>query len=214
MDSHQSKTNPFDNIKVSGVVTAAPAQTSDTPAAHQPSPAEEWELNKAAIRHHGRAGNWAEALKLLKAMSVKHRNKEMYMALAQRCWVALKSDAPGAEVVLALFHLLSTLTPRHEIAGPIAALAHLMAKHRTPDHPDRDLALGQAQQMLSLVCDQSKVVGEEAFAIWVKHNRLDDPDHYVPIVMAGLEMMVGDNWWFDRQALQADLDAARNSAAG
>ncbi|HIJ84290.1 MAG TPA: hypothetical protein HPQ00_08810, partial [Magnetococcales bacterium] len=157
-------------------------------------------------------GNWEEVFKQLKTMSLRFKNTEIYKALAQRIWVGLKTETPASEVVLALFHLLNTLGPRHDVAGPIAALAHFMAKHRTPDHPDRDLAMGQAQQMFHRVCEEKGVVGEEAFKIWVKHSRLDDPNHYVPIVMHLLDVMVGDVWWFDRDLLQKELERAAGHA--
>ena len=163
---------------------------------------EEWRLNKAAVARFSRNGHWREALDLLTNLSKKQKTHEIYKALAQRVWVALKSDVAGTDVVLALFHLLNTLGPKHEIAGPVAALAHLMAKHRTPDHPDQALAQAQAQQMFSLVLDAAGIVGEEAFGKWVAHNRLDDPSHYVPIVLNCLEIMVGDDWWIDKEMLQ------------
>ena len=166
-------------------------------------------MNRAAIHRYSKAGNWQEAFKLLTVLSTKHKNKEIYKALAQRVWIALKTETPVPDVVLALFHLFNTLGPRHNLAGPIAALAHLMAKHRTPEHPDRGLALGQAQQMFALVCDQAGVVGEEAFKIWVRHHQLDHPDHYIPMVMHGLELMVGEAWWIDRDGLQKEMETAR-----
>ena len=171
-------------------------------------PAEEWKLNRAAITRFAKDSNWEEVLKLLKILSTKHRNKEVYKALAMRVWVCLKSDAPGSEVVLSLFHLLNTLGSKHEIAGPIAALAHLMAKNRTPEHADRDLAMGQAQQMFNLVCENLGVVGEEPFKKWVAASKLDDPNHYIPIVMNCLDIMVGDDWWFDREKLQKEMEEA------
>ncbi len=211
MNSQTSSKKTLKTIPIS--VVGSPPPGGPGSAASRPSPAEEWKSDKADIARLCKEGDWPEILKILTRMSTKHKNKEIYKALAQRVWVALKSDAPAVDVVLALFHLLNTLTPRHEIAGSIATLAHLMAKHRTPDHPDRDLALGQAQQMMALVCDQAKVVGQEAFKIWVTNNRLDDPDHYIPIVMAGLEMMVGDDWWIDKEALQRDMEQSRAAAS-
>ncbi len=176
-------------------------------------PAEEWKMNKAAIARFAKDSNWPEALKLLKVLSTKHRNKEIYKALAMRVWICLKSDAPSAEVVLSLFHLLNTLGSKHEIAGPIAALAHLIAKNRTPEHKDHDLALGQAQQMFNLVCENAGIVGDDAFQKWVKANQLDNPNHYVPIVMNCLDIMVGDDWWFDRDKLQAEMEEANAKKA-
>ena len=174
------------------------------PSDRKISAEEEWRLNKAAIARYSRSGHWKEALDLLTILSKKQKNYEIYKALAQRVWVALKSNAPVTEVVLALYHLLNTLGPRHEIAGPIAALAHLMAKHRTPDHPDQALAQAQSQQMFALVMEVRGVVGDENFAQWVAENHLDDPNHYIPIVLKGLEIMVGDDWWIDREKLQMD----------
>lgn len=198
----EAKKNPFPDIAVlgeDGVVR---------PQGKKISAKQELEESKAAIKEHCQNGDWKEVLKLLTTLSVKHKTHEMYRALAQRVWVALKSDAPSADVVLSLFHLLNTLGPRHDIAGPVVALAHLMAKHRTPDHPDSALAQAQAQQMFGLVLDDVGVKGDRAFGIWVTHNKLDDPNHYVPIVMNCLEIMVGDDWWIDRALLQKDMDAA------
>ncbi len=165
---------------------------------------EEWRLNKTAIARLARNGQWPEVMEILTALSKKQKTHEIYKALAQRVWVALKSEIPVPDVVMALFHLLNTLGPRHEIAGPIVALAHLMAKHRTPDHPDAALAQAQSQQMFSLVLDAVGIVGDEAFGKWVELHHLDDPNHYIPIVLRSLEIMVGDDWWFDRAALEVD----------
>lgn len=181
-----------------------PPETEASSSDAKLTPAQEWQLNKAAVLRFSRNGQWKEVLDLLTQLSKKQKSHEIYSALAQRVWVALKTNAPVTDVVLALYHLLNTLGPRHEIAGPVAALAHLMAKHRTPDHPDRALAQGQSQQMFSLVMDALNIVGDEAFAKWVAQNHLDDPNHYVPIVLNCLEIMVGDAWWFDRDALQRE----------
>jgi hypothetical protein len=196
------------------VMQNSPAHLSEDGEKQEQSkkdPAEEWKLNRAAITRFAKDGNWPEALKLLKILSTKHRNKEVYKALAMRVWICLKSDAPVDEVVLGLFHLLNTLGAKHEIAGSIAALAHLMAKTRTPEHRDRDLALGQSQQMFNLVCENQKIIGEDAFSKWVVASKLDDPNHYIPIVMNCLDIMVGENeedWWFNREQLQTEMEEA------
>ncbi|MBF0449038.1 MAG: hypothetical protein HQL67_12645 [Magnetococcales bacterium] len=172
------------------------------------NPEEEWKLNKAAITRFASDRNWPEVLKLLTFLSTKRNNNEVYKVLAMRVWVCLKSDTPVTEVVLGLFQLLNTLSPKHEMAGHIAALANLMARNRTPDHEDRELAIGQAQQMLSMVCEFQGISGEEEFDKWIEENQFNDPNHYVPVVMDALDMMVGEDWWFDRDDLQSEMVAA------
>ena len=169
---------------------------------------EEWEMNKQAVKRYSKEGNWAEVLKILTVLSTKQKSNEVFQALGQRVWVALKSEADVTDVVRALFLLLSTFGVRHEIAPHIAAVAQLVANHRTPDHPDRGLAQGQAQQMFSLVCDEVGIEGREAFDRWVVDNRLDDADFVVAVVFRALDLMVGEAWWIDREALQKELDEA------
>lgn len=207
MNNTVNKKNPFPEIAVMGADGVIRPQ-EETPLGRKTSPKQELEESKLAIKSHCKNGEWDEVLKLLTKLSTKHRTHEMYKALAQRVWVALKSDAVSSDVVLSLFHLLNTLGPRHDVAGPVVALAHLMAKHRTPDHHESALAKAQAQQMFGLVLDDAGVKGDRAFGIWVAHHKLDDPNHYVPIVMNCLEIMVGDDWWIDRELLQKDMDQA------
>ncbi len=210
MSDHAKGRQAIPGIRIVEQAVPPPSQEESATRLRHGGP--DWDSEVAQVRRWAEEGNWEEAFKLLKTMSQRFKNTEIYKALAQRIWVALKTDTPAAECVLALFHLLNTLGPRHEVAGPIAALAHFMAKHRTPNHPDRDLALGQAQQMFHRVCEEKGIVGESAFQIWVKNSRLDDPNHYVPIVMHCLEIMVGDEWWFDRNLLQKELDQAAANA--
>ena len=174
----------------------------------KPTPDEEWQMNVRAVRVLSRAGNWSEVLKLLRNLSTKHQNPEVYKALGQQVWVALKSEAPAIDVVQALFHWLNTLGPAHELAGHVAALANLVVEMRTPDHPEQGLAQGQAQQMFSLVCDTLGIEGREEFDAWVQMKHLDDPDQFVPVVMEGLEWMIGEGWWIDRQALHREMEQA------
>ncbi|MBF0142709.1 MAG: hypothetical protein HQL59_04530 [Magnetococcales bacterium] len=171
----------------------------------RPSARQDWAMRRQAVLQFSRSGQWDEVLKTLTFMSSSPRHSGIYQALGHRVWVALKTQAPASDTVLALFHLLNTLGPRHEIAGPVAALAHFVARHRTPDHPDRELAMGQAQQMFALVCGAINVLPGEPFDRWVRETHLDDPNHYVPVVLRALELMVGEEWWFDREALERQL---------
>ncbi|MBF0192129.1 MAG: hypothetical protein HQL99_13465 [Magnetococcales bacterium] len=175
------------------------------------TPAEEWNENRIAIDQLSRQGQWPEVLELLRRLTTKHKNNEIYKALAQRVWVGLKTQAPAIEVVQSLYHLLNTLGPTHELAPAVCALAQLLAIHRTPDHPDQELAIGHTQQMFSMVCGALNITGDEEFQNWVKAKQLDEPDLFIPEIIRMLEMMVGDDWWIDREGLQKELEQARQA---
>lgn len=164
-----------------------------------------WQEKRQELSGYNHARDWVGALTVLTELSTKKQYPDVRKALAQRIWVGLKSDAPAIHVVTALRELVMILGVKHELAGPLAALAHLMAKHRTPDHPDSELAMVQSQQLFHYICEPNGVKGEVAFNKWVEDNNLNNPDHYIPLVTAGLEIMVLDDWWIDRDALQQEL---------
>lgn len=210
--SHSSKsTHSLSDIKI--VVQSIPdtngqgEENQDNPLK---DPALEWELNKKAIALHAKNSNWPEVFKLLKTLSNKSSSQNAYKALAQRIWVALKSDTPALEVVLSLFSLFKMLKPSHEIAGALASLSLFVAKNRETGKEDRELAIGQSQQMMSLVCQSAGIEGEEAFDAWVKEKNLDKPEYFVQTVMASIEIMAADEWWFDRDQLQKEMEEAND----
>ncbi|MBF0176433.1 MAG: hypothetical protein HQL63_06235 [Magnetococcales bacterium] len=152
--------------------------------------------------------NWEEALKVLTDLSTSRRFPHTHKAAAQRAWMALKSNVAAIAVVTALREVVMTIGPQHELAGPMGALAYFLARHRKGDDAGREFAVAQAQQMLHLICESQKVPeGEQAFQDWVVANRLNEPDFYLSKVIDGLEVMVMGDWWFDRNALQEELNA-------
>jgi hypothetical protein len=190
-----------------GKVIPIPVIKQGTPAKDAAaSPEGVWASKRRELAQCALERDWEKVLKILAELSTSRLFPEKRKALAQRAWVALKSDAPGIEVVVALRELVMTLRPQHELAGPLGALAYLMAQRRQTDHRDHEFAVGMSQQLLHLICEGQGVGQEDdAFQKWVTDNRLEDPDYYLPKVMEGLKIMVLDDWWFDHARLQEDL---------
>ncbi|MBF0624567.1 MAG: hypothetical protein HQL82_07140 [Magnetococcales bacterium] len=208
MSGGNGRSKPISIPVVSAHPTAAPSgePPGANPMETQPSPAEAWQAKREALTQAGHNRDWATVLRILTDLSSSRRFPEVRKALAQRVWVALKSDAPGIDVVTALREMVMTITPRHELAGPMGALAYFMGRNRQPQHPDREFAVAMAQQLLHLICSTQGVgEGEGDFQQWVKENHLEKPDNYISRILEGLEIMVMGGWWFDRDALQQEL---------
>ncbi len=188
---------------VEGNTTRAQVQNEETLR----TPQENWEMTINTLRQYSRARNWEEALDVLVFLSNQENNPEVFKARAQAMWLALKGEAPIAVLTSIAYKLVVSLGPQHPITGPLAAVANLMLEHRTPDHPDRPLAESHVQQMYMHACPAALNDDREGFDKWVQENQLDDPDHIIPIVMGLLEIMAGEDWWIDREAIQADLEA-------
>ncbi|MBF0154731.1 MAG: hypothetical protein HQL64_13405 [Magnetococcales bacterium] len=178
------------------------------------APERSWKEKLSSLADAGKAGRWTEVLQLLTELSTSRRFPHTHKAVAQRAWVALKSGVPAIAVVTALREVVMTIGPQHELAAPMGALAYFMARHRKGDETEREFAVVQSQQLLHLICAAQKVQeGDQAFRDWVSVNRLEEPDYYLPRVIDGLDVMVMGDWWFDRHALQEELNAINQESA-
>jgi hypothetical protein len=171
------------------------------------TPEEDWAINRNALMMYGRARDWGEALKVLTYLSTRENHPDVHKALAQRAWLAVKTETPVLDTTLALFTLLVYLGPEHVAAPSMAGVAHLLAQHRTPEHPDSPLANAQSQQMLKYVAEHHGVEDAGDFERWVDDHKLEDPDHFIPTMMNALEKIIDDDWWFDHQAVQTELES-------
>ncbi|ABK44185.1 hypothetical protein Mmc1_1676 [Magnetococcus marinus MC-1] len=171
------------------------------------SPEEDWAINVNAVTQLSRAGQWERVFDTLVYLSTRESNPKVHAAMGQRIWVALKAEIPILDVTTSLSALQTMLGERHLLAGPLASLANLMCQHRGLDDPEHALAVSQVQQMFELAAKEGAGIdNDEGFQNWVAEHKLDQPDHFIPFIMEMIEAMVGQEWWFSREALQADLD--------
>ncbi|NGZ27963.1 MAG: hypothetical protein G8345_13870 [Magnetococcales bacterium] len=175
---------------------------------------EDWQANREELVKANEKRDWFEVLRILVYLSNKDGIPEAYKAMAQAAWLVLKIQAPVTQVTLIFYNLLVSLTPKHRAGPAIASLANLMSRHRTPDHPDRELAINQAGQMLHYVATTLDLDDQDAFQAFVEREHLNDPDHFLPLVMETLDAMIRGDWWFDHHLVQEELerDATRQSA--
>lgn len=169
---------------------------------------EDWHINRQSLAQANQSRDWDEVLRLLVYLGNKDGHPLAYHAMAQAAWLALKTNASIPNVVLTLYNLLVSVGPRHEAAGAIASLANLMCDLRTPDHAEAELARIQAQQMLRYVGDGQRLESQEEFSAWVRDQKLDEPDHFIPQVMSLIDHLVAGEWWIDRQGLQQEMEEA------
>ncbi|MBF0188900.1 MAG: hypothetical protein HQL50_13340 [Magnetococcales bacterium] len=170
------------------------------------SPKEDnWTLAVNSLKQLSRAGNWEEAHESLIFLANQENHPEVYRAKALAVWLALKTDVPIAQLTSSFYKLLIGVGPDHESAPALASLANLMLHHRTPDHPDRELAQLHVHQMFQYVSEVDGITDQEGFKSWVEENHLDDPDIIIPMVMQTLEEIMGDLDWIDRDRIQDQL---------
>jgi len=126
-------------------------------------------------------------------------------ALGQGIWLAVTYPVDPELSVALLQHVVDETPPDADGAAVAAVTAYYLADLRARD-PQREHLLLYANQMLATVARRhSGVDGQEAFNKWIEDMELNDPALFLPRLRNVVDVLVQDDWWFDRDALQAAL---------
>ena len=128
-------------------------------------------------------------------------------ALGQGIWLAVTYPVDPELSLALLQHVVEETPPDADGAAVAAVTAYYLVDLRARD-PQREHLLLYANQMLATVARRhSGVDGQQAFDKWVEDMELNDPSLFLPRLRNVVDVLVQDDWWFDREALQAALPA-------
>ena len=126
-------------------------------------------------------------------------------ALGQGIWLAVTYPIDPELSVALLQHVVEETPPDADGAAVAAVTAYYLADLRARD-PQREHLLLYANQVLATVARRhSGVDGQQAFNKWIEDMELSDPALFLPRLRNVVDVLVQDDWWFDREALQAAL---------
>jgi len=128
-------------------------------------------------------------------------------ALGMGIWLAVTYPVDPELSVALLQHVVEETPPDADGAAVAAIVAHYLVDLRAQD-PQREHLLLYTNQVLATVARRhSGVDGQEAFNRWIEDMELNDPAKFLPRLRNVVDVLVQDDWWFDREALQAALPA-------
>jgi hypothetical protein len=178
------------------------------------------QLGRALVRLEKRPAAWAaarEAFDLYMAEQAREgaaqacdilflaEQPQSLAALGQGIWLAVTYPVDPELSVALLQHVVDETPPDADGAAVAAVTAYYLADLRARD-PQREHLLLYANQLLATVARRhSGVDGQEAFNKWIEDMELNDPALFLPRLRNVVDVLVQDDWWFDRDALQAAL---------
>lgn len=180
------------------------------------------QLGRALVRLEQQADAWAAAREAFDL----YLDEQAWEGAAQACDILFLSDQPESlaalghgiwlavtypvdpELSVALLQRVVEETPPDADGAAVAAVtAYYLVDLRARD-PQRDHLLLYANQVLATVARRhSGVDGQENFNKWIEEMELNDPALFLPRLRNVVDVLVQDDWWFDREALQAALPA-------
>ena len=151
--------------------------------------------------------------------------EQAWEAAADACDILYESDQPDSLIALGhgvwlgvtfpidpeisvnlLSHIVDDTPDDSDGAAVAAAPPAFIADVRAQEGPDRDRLTFFAQQLLGRVARRhSEVESQAQFDHWVDRLELNDPDKFLIRLRNVVDVLVQDDWWFDREALRAQI---------
>jgi len=129
-------------------------------------------------------------------------------ALGQGIWLAVTYPVDPELSVALLQHVVDETPPDSDGAAVAAITAFYLVDLRARDPQREHLILYTSQVLATVARRHSGVEGQQDFNQWIADMELNDPALFLPRLRNVVDVLVQDDWWFDRAALQAALPVA------
>lgn len=125
-------------------------------------------------------------------------------AIGQAAWLAVTYPVNPHLTVNVLDHIIDETPDESDGAAVAAATAHYVSDIRGGEEHEQ-LQLFTGAMLARVARRHSNVESQEKFERWVKILELDDPEKFLVRLRNVIDVMVQEDWWFDRDALSNAL---------
>ncbi|NEX20579.1 hypothetical protein G3480_09685 [Thiorhodococcus mannitoliphagus] len=166
--------------------------------------AEAWPLARSAFDHFV---EWNQFELAADACDVLYQagQPESLAALGQGIWLAVTCPIDPELTVELLNHVIEDTPDESDGAAVAATTALFLADVRAQGRQREDLMFF-ATQLLGVVARRhSSIDSADELDAWMERLELKEPEKFLVRLRNVVDVLVQDNWWFDREALQEQL---------
>lgn len=120
------------------------------------------------------------------------------VALGHALWLGITFPIDPELTVAVLQHLVNESPPESDTKAVAAATAHYIATMRCKDG---DLTFFTSQLLASVADNHSNISDQKTFDVWAKVLEIDNPDIFLKKLSGAIDQLIGDKWWFDKEAI-------------
>jgi hypothetical protein len=165
---------------------------------------EAWQLARPLLEEALEHELWVKAVEACDIM-YQAEKPDSIKALAHGIWLGVTFPIDPELSVAMLQHLVDETPDTSDGAAVAAVTANYLVDLRA-DGSDRESLLFFTNQLLGQVARRhSQVEEQEIFDFWVERMELDDPGKFLPRLAKVLDLIVEDDWWFDRDQLRSRI---------
>lgn len=165
---------------------------------------EAWNLARAAFDMALRNESWQDAVEACNVLYQAEQPASI-PALGMGVWLAVTFPV-RPELTYAMLDHVVTETPAHSDGAALAAVTmRYVIDLRADDAEHGDLSLLANNIIARVAARHSNVQDQQALNAWMGKLGLRDPQVFLPRLSQVVNTIVGNSWWFDRNALRDKL---------
>jgi hypothetical protein len=165
---------------------------------------EVWERARPAFEIFRDSEHWQEAAELC-AILYRADQPGSLAALGQGVWLAVTYPIDPQTTFELLRHVVEDTPDNSDGAAVAAATAAYVVELRAADKQREDLNFFAMQLLGEVARRHSGVENQPQFEAWMKRLELNDPAKFLVRLRNVVDVLVQDDWWFDRAELQGRL---------
>jgi len=165
---------------------------------------EAWDAARAAVDIFLGQENWLGTVEACDVLYAADQPGSL-AALGQGIWLAVTFPIDPELTVAMLEHVVEETPDDSDGAAVAAITAHYIADMRAEGRRHDDLVFYTNNLLGTVARRHSQVQSQEAYDFWVRKLELHDPQLFLPRLRNVVDVLVQDEWWFDRDALRERL---------
>jgi len=159
------------------------------------------DLARSAFDKAVAAQHWQQAVEACDIL-FQSEQEDAIPALAHGIWLGVTFPIDPELTVAMLQHLIDETPDRSDGAAVAAAVANYIVDLRAGEEERENLLFFTNQLLGQVARRHSQVEEQEIFDFWVQQLELDDPGKFLPRLAKVLDVLVKEQWWYDRDALR------------
>jgi hypothetical protein len=163
-----------------------------------------WQTARAAFDSSLARADWEQAAQACELL-FNCGQEESLAALGMGIWLAVTYPVNPETTVTLLQHVIDETPADSDGAAVAAAVAHYIAGLRASDEQRASLTFFTSQMLGAVARRHGQAESQAQFDYWLNKLELNQPQPTLVRLRNVVDVLVQDQWWFDRDALQARL---------
>ncbi len=170
--------------------------------------AEAWPVGRDAMDLFVQLEDWENAADCCDVL-YKCEQDGSLAALGQGIWLAVTFPLDPELTVHLLNHIVDETPDDADGAAVAAVTALFLVDHRVEDEQLHEKLSFFAGQILGQVARRhANIETQQQFDFWMEKLELKEPEKFLPRLRNVVDVLVQEDWWFDRDVIQSRLPDA------